>query len=316
MFSVQYLDALSQKTGFQREGLQKQMTLLTILKEINQHPLLKTKYILRGGTAINLLWFPLPRLSVDIDLNYIDSADIEVMKNDREKLEKEIAKLLVAKSITVQYLPSEHAGGKWRLRTRSAFGGDFTLELDLNYLMRTPIWGLMKKRPFPLDEDLIFDCYTVSFEELFAGKIKALLDRSAARDLYDVAKLSELVIHYDVQKLKKNLILFGLTVKSDWRKKTFDTIDGIDQKMIHEQLTPLLRTSERINLPEMKKKVIYFLTPLMSYDVDEKKFLNRFYDDGEYEPELLFSDTVQSELLRKHPAVLWKLMNHRKNAGL
>jgi len=90
MFSTEYLDRLHQRTGFPAESLQKQMILLDLLREMSRHPFLGKKFALKGGTAINLFWFPLPRLSVDIDLNYVASADRETMLKDRPLLEKEL----------------------------------------------------------------------------------------------------------------------------------------------------------------------------------------------------------------------------------
>jgi DNA-binding Lrp family transcriptional regulator len=178
------------------------------------------------------------------------------------------------------------------------------------------VWGLEMMKPYPLDEDYVFNCNIVSFEELFAGKIKALFDRSASRDLYDVYKLSESSVKYDAKKLRKNLILFGITCDDDWRKKDFRTIDEVNQKMIDEQLNPLLRTTELVDLDKMKKVSKEFLSTLMNYEKNEYIFMNRFLDERIYEPEHLFSDSVQAQRLKQHPAVLWKLQNHRKYLGL
>ncbi len=167
-----------------------------------------------------------------------------------------------------------------------------------------------------MDEDYIFDCRTVSFEELFAGKIKALVERAAARDLYDVWKLPDRAVEYDQSKLKRNLLLFGLTIDSDWRKKDLATIDQIDQTMLDEQLAPLLREAETLDLSSMKRGVKTLLTTLLKYDEQEQMFMSKFYDDGRYEPELIFTDKVQIENLKRHPALLWKLQNHRKYLGL
>ncbi len=316
MFSAEYLTRLAERTGFRTDGLQKQMTLLSILRDINRHPTLKEAYALKGGTAINLIWFPLPRLSVDIDLNYIGAWDRDEMLQERPLREKDLQGLIEAMGITVQHIPGDHAGGKWRLRAPNSFGGAFTLELDLNYLMRVPVWGVTIRKPYPLDEDYVFDCRTVSFEELFAGKIKALVERAAARDLYDVWKLSERAVEYDRSKLKRNLLLFGLTIDSDWRKKDPATIDQIDQKMVDEQLAPLLRETETLDLSSMKRGVQTLLESLLKYDEQEQMFMSKFYDDGRYEPELIFIDKAQIENLKRHPALLWKLQNHRKYLGL
>ena len=47
MFSKEYIQTLSVKTGFAAESLQKQMTLLDILREIGRHPYLKNKFALK-----------------------------------------------------------------------------------------------------------------------------------------------------------------------------------------------------------------------------------------------------------------------------
>ncbi len=59
MFSKEYLVNLSARTGFEPKNLQKQMTLLELLRDIHEHPVLGKKFALKGGTAINLFWFQL-----------------------------------------------------------------------------------------------------------------------------------------------------------------------------------------------------------------------------------------------------------------
>lgn len=316
MFSPEYLNALASKTGFQTASLQKQMWLIVILREIQRHPLLSKAFVLRGGTALNLFWYNLPRLSVDIDLNYVGSPHKEVMQQERGTLEKELSRLLESLRISVERKPDEHAGGKWRLRTSSAFGGNFTLEIDLNYLMRIPVWGIHSRTSLSPDEDYDTNFPTVSPEELFAGKIKALMDRSTARDLYDTFRLATDALQVDPMKLRKTLILFGITCDQDWRLKDRSTIDGIDAEMVDRELNPLLRSGEQPNLNQMKQAVNVFLDMLMKYNPDEQLFLGRFLDKGVYEPLLLFEDPEQAQKLSAHPAVLWKLVNHRKYLGL
>ncbi len=317
MFSREYLAALSKKTGFRADSLQKQMALLDILRGINEHPKLGKQYALKGGTAINLFWFQLPRLSVDIDLNYVGSPHRDTMLQDRPLLEHYLIDLIHAKGISVENAPAdEHAGAKWRLRAPSVFGGNFTQEIDLNYLMRVPLWGLEMKKPFPLDEEYTFDCAIVSIEELFGGKIKALMDRSAARDLYDVSKLSQGVVPYDVQKLRISMILFGLTCDEDWRKKDFRTIDAIDRRMLDDQMNLLRQTNELIDLEDLKNSSKRFIRDLMDYDEPQRRFIDRFLDEGIYEPELIIRDAEQASRLMMHPAVRWKLQNHRRHLHL
>ena len=46
------------------------------------------RLVLKGGTALNLFLFDLPRLSVDIDVNYIGSADRDVMLEERPTVDR------------------------------------------------------------------------------------------------------------------------------------------------------------------------------------------------------------------------------------
>lgn len=58
------------ENGFNRDTYEKVLRLMDVLEFLNQDDLLKEGLALKGGTAINLLEFNLPRLSVDIDLDY------------------------------------------------------------------------------------------------------------------------------------------------------------------------------------------------------------------------------------------------------
>ena len=66
-------------TGFQTEPLEKVILLLELLEAIRSHPFLKERVVLKGGTALNVFKFDVPRLSVDIDLNYIGAVDRDGM---------------------------------------------------------------------------------------------------------------------------------------------------------------------------------------------------------------------------------------------
>ena len=66
------LYALSENTGFKNaDMLEKVVQLIGLLNEIFDNNYLKNRLVLKGGTALNLFYFNLPRLSVDIDFNYI-----------------------------------------------------------------------------------------------------------------------------------------------------------------------------------------------------------------------------------------------------
>jgi len=68
-YNKQILSTQAQELGFVRDTLEKMLRLAEILKFISGAPLLSKAMALKGGTAINLTIFNLPRLSVDIDLD-------------------------------------------------------------------------------------------------------------------------------------------------------------------------------------------------------------------------------------------------------
>ena len=57
-------------TGFSAGLLEKVFRLMALLDALSSHPFLKTRIALKGGTALNLFHFDVPRLSVDIERKY------------------------------------------------------------------------------------------------------------------------------------------------------------------------------------------------------------------------------------------------------
>ena len=78
--------------GFVRDTLEKVCRLTDVLKFMEEDDLLAKSIALKGGTAINLTIFDLPRLSVDIDLDYCKSIEREEMLTDRKKIIDRIGK--------------------------------------------------------------------------------------------------------------------------------------------------------------------------------------------------------------------------------
>lgn len=82
------LEQQSRDTGFRTEILEKAVHLLHLLQTINSHPFLRCKLVLKGGTALNLFLFNVPRLSGDIDLNYVgvvsSTVSIDPLRSGRD----------------------------------------------------------------------------------------------------------------------------------------------------------------------------------------------------------------------------------------
>lgn len=87
------------KYGFVRDTFEKVLRLKAILEFFNENDFLKEHFALKGGTAINLTIFNLPRLSVDIDMDYVPNDSRKVMMQNREKATEIIRKFMVEKDI-------------------------------------------------------------------------------------------------------------------------------------------------------------------------------------------------------------------------
>ena len=87
-------------TGYRQEMIEKVVWLISILNSIADDSFLKTKFVLKGGTALNLFHFDLPRLSVDADLNYIGGVDREVMLQERPEVELRVKQIMQSLGLT------------------------------------------------------------------------------------------------------------------------------------------------------------------------------------------------------------------------
>jgi hypothetical protein len=83
----------------------------------------------------------------------------------------------------------DHAGGKWRLAYTTAPGRQISIEVDVNFMLRTPLWSPVSRDSHPIGGDRTTQILTVDDHELAAGKLAALMARSASRDIFDAREL-------------------------------------------------------------------------------------------------------------------------------
>ena len=74
---------IAAETGYRLDTLEKVLRLLKLLDEIAQDPVLSQRLALKGGTAFNVFYLDLDRLSVDIALNYVGALDLTAIGRKR-----------------------------------------------------------------------------------------------------------------------------------------------------------------------------------------------------------------------------------------
>ncbi|MBU4374280.1 MAG: nucleotidyl transferase AbiEii/AbiGii toxin family protein, partial [Euryarchaeota archaeon] len=55
-----YFESLSEKTGFQKDILEKVFRLADLLKTVYENEFLKDRLVIKGGTTINFIYFKMP----------------------------------------------------------------------------------------------------------------------------------------------------------------------------------------------------------------------------------------------------------------
>ncbi|MEQ8845606.1 MAG: nucleotidyl transferase AbiEii/AbiGii toxin family protein [Phycisphaerales bacterium] len=318
--SRERLLAESASLSFRPEILEKVARLLSLLEAIRKHPNLKERVALKGGTALNLFLFDVPRLSVDIDLNYIGSADRGAMLAERPEVERAIEVVSQAEGLAITRAPADHAGGKWRMRYQSVLGGNGNIEVDLNFMFRIPLWpaGPMDSRPlghFSAQRVPVLDIH-----EIAAGKFAALFARHASRDLFDAHALlgrSDL----DDTRLRSGFVAIGAMNRKDWRTVTLDDI-AFEPQELQDQLVPVLRNQTREQAGDFEdwaRRLVsecqQGLERLLPFRDNEREFLDRLLDHGEARPELITEDPDLAERIAGHPLIAWKARNVRQHRG-
>ncbi|MCK5800509.1 MAG: nucleotidyl transferase AbiEii/AbiGii toxin family protein [Deltaproteobacteria bacterium] len=320
MLTRDQLQRAAGDSGFAVDSLEKVWMLIRLLNMMNAHPFLNRRVALKGGTALNLFVFDLPRLSVDIDVNYIGGADRETMMAERPKLETALRQVVSRLGLSVKRATDEHAGGKWRLSYTSALGRPAILEIDVNYMLRVPLW-----EPVPRDSrDFLGvrakQIQVLDLHELAAGKLAALLARGASRDLFDVRELltSEL---FDSASLRLAFVVYGGINRVDWRTVSLDavttTVDDVKRRllpMLRQDLRPVGSDVERwtnVLIKETRER----LDAVLPLTDPEHAFLEHLNGEGEIEPTLLTADTEIQRRIHTNPGLRWKALNVKKHVG-
>lgn len=161
--------------------------LLRILPEIAR----VKNFALHGGTAINLFFHNMPRLSVDIDLTYLPFSTRESDLAQIRRNLLHIGERLVKSIPNIRVKAPVEVGDDMKLYCSipRAF-----VKVEVNTVNRG-VAGVPVQRRLCYKAQNIFDSFceiqVVPDGQLFGGKIVAALDRQHPRDLFDVDKMLE-----------------------------------------------------------------------------------------------------------------------------
>lgn len=150
-------------------------------------------FALKGGTAINLFYRDLPRLSVDIDLTYLPIADRRASLQDIGAALERIADSVRARNpgATVQKSApgTQQEINKLIIRTRERI----QIKIEVSPVLRGTVYAPeVRTICEPAEEAFGFaEMPVLSFADVYAGKAVAALSRQHPRDLFDIHRLLE-----------------------------------------------------------------------------------------------------------------------------
>ncbi|HRN17947.1 MAG TPA: nucleotidyl transferase AbiEii/AbiGii toxin family protein [Trueperaceae bacterium] len=258
-------------------------------------------FALKGGTGINLFHRNMPRLSVDIDLVYLHIQPREVTLASIGSALERLALSIEARIPGAVVRPSLSGGDDLRLEIRA---GRVAIKVDTSPVFRGTVHPPVVRRTTPEVERAFgfAEMNVVAFEDLYAGKLVAALDRQHPRDLYDVQLL------YDNEGVTDTLF------------RTFLVYLASSSRPPHELLNPNRVEIEAAYRNEFEGMTVEPLDLDELIATRERLFANM---------RELLDDSVKSFLLSLHdadpdfsaigfpeaialPAVQWKLQNLRR----
>lgn len=259
-------------------------------------------FALKGGTAINLFYRDMPRLSVDIDLTYLP---IEDRATSLANIDATLDTILADISQAVPNVEVKRIAGGGDNDTRILVHQQgATIKIETSPVAR----GTVHKPVLMPVSDAVQERFgfaempVVAFEDLFGGKFHAATDRQHPRDLFDVKLL------YENEGVTTDLF------------RTFLIYVASSGRPPHELIRPTPKPLEEAFIAEFDGMTAYpvtvaeleearakfFADILGRLDEPAMKFLLTLHDG---EPDFGSIGLPQAANL---PAVKWKLQNLEK----
>ena len=194
--------------------------------------------IFKGGTALSKCYGS-RRFSEDLDFTCTNGFDLKIietgLKRFRTGFEIETKRYPVGLKIIIRIKGPLYTGKRHSL-CRIVIDISFRESVILSPVIKT-IGRFMEEIPE-------FDVFVMQEREILAEKIRAVLARTKARDIYDLWFLFRKGVEFDEKLVRKKLEFYNMK----WSKKKFmETIDT-KSEIWESELKPLLE-----NVPEFRE---------------------------------------------------------------
>lgn len=252
-------------------------------------------FALKGGTALNLFIWEMPRLSVDIDLVYLPisdrdeafkdiSANLTIIKDELEK----ILRIKVVLTDNAKLVCSK---------------GGTIVKVEVNTIIRGSLFDVEEIEVVDAVQDEFGKFAAISVlnkAEIYGGKICAALDRQHPRDIFDVSKILDEGKGDFNEKIKEAFMFYLLSHNRPINEILFSRIN--DKKAdFKNQFEGMAKEKfdyeDFIKISKLLREKISNL-----FSDNDKKFILSF-KRGKPEWSLFVKDISQ------YPSIKWKLAN-------
>lgn len=328
MHNQEFFEDLASRTHFYSQTIEKVYWMKKILNFF-QDTQFSEDFALMGGSAIALLHEKIYRLSVDLDMDFINNPDLGRNGSDEiEKLQKKhfeiISKCGKALKLDVKQteLAADRRFAQFMFIYPSVYGGQQSVDLDLGYRYCHSILNSKIHQFNDFIEEKKIQVRTLAPEELWASKITAAIGgermdvpdgkgskrvflgfKRKIRHLYDCYHLVVNIIQktpdkIDVELLRKLVILMGATRIENFEFHRGDLIGLYEETEVDTELRPVLKTTlDPPDLMTMKRKLRRFLDASIFGDLSDNVY--EFYEDfasKNFRPQKLFDTTTAGRL--------------------
>jgi predicted nucleotidyltransferase component of viral defense system len=259
-------------------------------------------FALKGGTAINFFIRDMPRLSVDVDLTYLPltprESALDIIAQALERIKKDILNYIPRSK--VQDMQTD---GK--ILKLTVFRGNLGVKIEPNLVLRGTVYPPIEKTLCPSAEAAFATTSrikTVSFADLYAGKMCAALHRQHPRDLFDIKILFENEGISDA--LRKTFVVYLVSADSPIHELLDPHRKNIDTVFENQFMGMTLKSIQLVDLIAAREKLIEHINKNLT--ATERMFLISV-KQGEPQWDLLGIDGLEN-----FPALKWKLVNIKK----
>ena len=207
-FNRRELDERSRQYGFNRDTFEKVLRLKIILEYFNSQDYLKEHLLLKGGTAINLTIFNLPRLSVDIDLDFVPNLPREETMSAREAVSDIIRRYMSEQGYSLSEASRfSHSLDAFHYNYTNAAGNRDMIKIEINYSLRTHVFQA-EERCLLTDafgEPISVNTVAVADIRIFWTKT-ARQTRGSLRSIFTLERVIRLKQRKPLRNLKKTSV--------------------------------------------------------------------------------------------------------------